>query len=124
MTRTSARVQTFRVAGNGSIAQAIANQLRRDVIAYKVPMFFGGRQCPRNSGGPGSKGPSKTPVHMCPRVVARRRGSSSNEGNLQFAGDPLVAFATCFLARFDDFRRLTTYETDDSDNLVHATHWR
>jgi len=52
--------------GNGSIAQAIANQLRRDVIAYKVPMFFGGRQCPRNSGGPGSKGPSKTPVHMCP----------------------------------------------------------
>jgi hypothetical protein len=100
MTGTSARVQTFRVAGNGSIAQAIANQLRRDVIAYKVPMFFGGRQCPRNSGGPGSKGPVE---NSCPHVPGRWWRAdyvqTAMRSNLQFAGDPCMVFATCFLAR-------------------------
>ena len=54
-------------AGSGadaSIAQMIANQLRRRVTAFPNSTFFGGAKCPKNS-RPSDRAPSKAPVRVC-----------------------------------------------------------
>jgi hypothetical protein len=52
--------------GKNSIAQIVANQLRRPTIGYNQSTFFGGKSCPKYS-RPSDRAPDKPPVQMCPQ---------------------------------------------------------
>jgi RHS repeat-associated protein len=50
--------------GDDSIAQAIANQLKRQVKAYPQSTFFARGKCPKYT-RPGDRAPSKVPARVC-----------------------------------------------------------